>query len=571
MAKFARISVKNISFNKIHVMKIQIKLILGLLLINTLLLAQGTPPDNWFNLDQTNGGVSGVGTETMYNNLLKGKKSQTVIVAVIDSGVDYEHEDLKDVMWINQDEIPGNNIDDDNNGYVDDIHGWNFIGGKDGQNVSIDTYESTRVYGRLKKKYENVGPSSISGKDKKEYELYEELKKTVEPQKEEAAQSLAQIEMTSSIFQASLDAVEEAMVGKELTLENIKAIQPGTDRNLMIGREVLIQALSEQPIPSLSEFREELNKQIEFETNHYAQQLQHFDTDFNTREIVGDNYENSYEKGYGNNDVRGPDSFHGTHVAGIIAAGRDNDIGIKGVADNVLIMSVRAVPDGDERDKDVANAIIYAVDNGASIINMSFGKGYSWDKEAVDKAVKYAYKNDVLLIHAAGNSAQNNDSSENYPNDQYDKKGWFKPKRAKNWMEIGALSWKGGEEAIANFSNYGKDQVDVFAPGVDIYSTTPDQGYQFASGTSMASPVTAGVAAVLRSYYPSLTALQVKDIIMQSSSKVNRKVKLPGSSDKVNFSDLSQTGGVVNVYEAVRLAGKTKGKKKVKSLDVVRP
>jgi len=543
-------------------MKLKFNVILICLIFSVGVFAQGSAPENWFNLDPTNGGVQGVGTEKMYRELLQGKKSQTVIVAVIDSGVDYEHEDLKDVMWVNQDEIPGNGIDDDKNGYVDDIHGWNFIGGKDGKNVDKDNLEMARVYKKLKTKYGSMDAAAVPSKEKKEYEKYLKLKKSIEEKKTEAANNLMQIQMTAGIFQASLEAIKKAMVGKDLSLDNVKTIDPGDDRNLMIGKEILMQALAEQPIDDIDTFITEINKQIKMETDHYAGQAVHYDPDFDSRSIVGDNYADSYEKGYGNNDVRGPDSRHGTHVAGIIAASRDNDLGIKGVADNVKIMSLRAVPDGDERDKDVANAIIYAVDNGATVINMSFGKSYSWDKIAVDKAVKYAYKKDVLLVHAAGNSAQNNDSSDNFPHDGYEKRGWFKPKRAKNWLEVGALSWKGGEEAVAPFSNFGKGNVDVFAPGVDLYSTTPDQGYEALSGTSMASPATAGVAAVLRSYYPSLTAVQVKEILMGSTSKLNRKVKKPGSGDKVNFSDLSVTGGVINAYEAVKLAGKTKGKKR---------
>jgi subtilisin family serine protease len=236
-----------------------------------------------------------------------------------------------------------------------------------------------------------------------------------------------------------------------------------------------------------------------------------------------------------------------------------------GIADHVKIMAVRCVPDGDERDKDVANAIIYAVDNGASVINMSFGKGYAWDKTAVDKAVKYARKHDVLLVHAAGNSSQDNDNTDNFPNDKYAKHGLFGAKKAKNWIEVGALSWKGGEDAAASFSNYGKENVDLFAPGVAIYSTVPDNGYAKYNGTSMASPVVAGVAAEIRSYYPNLTAEQVKDVLMSTTvrAKDADKVKKPGGDGElVPFTDLSVTGGVVNVYEAMKKADTIKGKKK---------
>ncbi|HQN57887.1 MAG TPA: S8 family serine peptidase, partial [Saprospiraceae bacterium] len=252
---------------------------------------------------------------------------------------------------------------------------------------------------------------------------------------------------------------------------------------------------------------------------------------------------------------------HGTHVAGIIGANRNNNIGIRGIADQALIMSVRAVPDGDERDKDIANAILYAVDNGAKVINMSFGKGYSPGKKYVDAAVKYAAKKDVLLVHAAGNSAANNDTEPNYPNDKFLKSGLFGKKYADNWIEVGALSWRPGEDMVADFSNYGAKNVDLFAPGVDLYSTIPDQGYKKASGTSMASPVVAGVATLLRSYFPTLTAKQTKEVIMESVHKVNTMVKKPGSDELVPFSSLSVTGGYIDAYEAIKLAAKKTGTK----------
>jgi subtilisin family serine protease len=274
---------------------------------------------------------------------------------------------------------------------------------------------------------------------------------------------------------------------------------------------------------------------------------------------------------YGNNDVEGPDALHGTHVGGIIGAVRDNDLGMDGVAPNVKLMSVRAVPDGDERDKDVANAIRYAVDNGASIINMSFGKGFGTHKQLVDDAVKYAESKDVLLIHAAGNSGQNNDTTPNFPNATFEKKSGFlffkKKRKAKNWIEVGALNYKDGEDAPAPFSNYGEKEVDVFAPGMKIYSTLPNNEYAPLQGTSMAAPVVAGVAATIRAVYPRLTAVQVKEAIMMSVTPLKQEVKLPGSkSDKVNFSKLSVTGGTVNLEKALQYASKLQGKKKVKDI-----
>lgn len=509
-------------------------------------------PDNWFHLDATSDGFSGVSTEKMYKEL-SGKKANTVIVAVIDSGVDAEHEDLKDVMWVNAKEIPGNGIDDDKNGYIDDIHGWNFIGGKDGKNVHHDLLEITRLYRDYDKQFKNKSEDDLSKKEKKKYKQYKEMEEIIKEKQEENAGN-------AMLYGGLLNAVNaiELAIGKDnitkKDLENFESDDPMIARAAAILASNIIERGS-----TINDFK----KQLEGGVEHFTNQVEYYyNPEFNPRAIVGDNYKDTYQKNYGNNDIEGPDAGHGTHVAGIIAASRGNGIGMDGVANNVKIMSIRTVPDGDERDKDVANAIIYAVDNGAKVINMSFGKGYSYDKNAVDKAVKYAAKKDVLLVHAAGNSNQDNDNTNNFPNDKYQKKGLFKPKMAENWLEIGALSWKKGEDAPANFSNYGKENVDVFSPGVDIYSTTPNNKYEHFNGTSMAAPVTAGIAAVIRGYYPKLTAEQVKDVIMRSAVKQNQKVKVPGSDKKVSFSDLCRTGGTVNAYKAIQMASKVKGKNK---------
>ncbi len=512
------------------------------------------PPENWQHLDKMKDGYFGVSADKMYSNVLSGKKSETVIVAVIDGGVDWQHEDLKDVMWTNPGEIPGNGIDDDNNGYVDDVYGWNFIGGKDGRNVDKDQLEITRIVAKYNKQFKNVDVSKLSGKEKKDYNRYKELEEIVSKKQTEAGASL-------QLYRGILESVEslEKKIGKsEVTLEdvqNFKTDDPQLTRAAQVMKGMLAEGGTSKDV----------KEQIQGGVDYFSAQAEfQYDINFDGRSVVGDNYADSYQRYYGNADVKGPDASHGSHVAGIIAASRGNSLGMDGIANNVKIMAIRCVPDGDERDKDVANAIIYAVDNGASIINMSFGKGYSWDKEAVDKAVKYAMKNDVLLVHAAGNSNQNNDKTDNFPNNKFEKKGLFGPKKAKNWIEVGALSWKNGEDMAATFSNYGKENVDLFAPGVDIYSTIPEGGYARFNGTSMASPVVAGVAAAIRSYYPDLSAVQVKDILMSSTTMTaNAKVKVPGDDETlVPFTDLCVTGGVVNGYEAAKKAEKVKGKRK---------
>lgn len=299
-----------------------------------------------------------------------------------------------------------------------------------------------------------------------------------------------------------------------------------------------------------------------------AQVKYHLNVEFDPRkDSVGDDYANSYDRNYGNNDITGPDAEHGTHVAGIVGAVRNNDLGIKGVADNVKIMAIRAVPDGDERDKDVANSIRYAVDNGAKILNMSFGKAYSWDKKAVDDAVQYAISKGALLVHAAGNDAKNTEKEDNFPNRLFQDSTGRTMGTATAWIEVGASSWKNNEDLVATFSNFGGKTVDVFAPGVKINSTMPASTYKENDGTSMAAPVVSGLAALIWSYYPQFTAVQIKEIIMNSVTKVDYKVKIKedGDSKKVNLSDISVSGGVVNAYEAIKLAEKMSKTNRVRS------
>lgn len=501
------------------------------------------PSKDWFNEDAKEERVNGVSTSEAYT-LLKGKKSKKVVVAVIDSGIDIFHEDLKEVVWINKGEIPGNGVDDDMNGYIDDIYGWNFLGGPNGFNVGPETLEVTREYRRLLAKYGAEGPAK-----KSEIEYWKEIKDGYTKGSEKAKteyefyQGLVDnIYRYNQLMTAYLDV-------DELELEELRTVstsdQTIVDATNFMGN--LMMMIGDAPIEAaLVEFEESASRfEIKSEYN--------FNLEYDPRIIIGDNPNKLRETGYGNNDVLGrdTDNFHGTHVAGIIAAKRNNNIGIDGIADNVEIMALRAVPNGDERDKDIGNAIRYAVDNGAKVINMSFGKGYSPNKAFVDDAVKYAESKGVLLVHAAGNSAFNVDKKNNFPTKNFIKKG-----QAGNWLEVGASSWGDDDRLAAPFSNYGKLLVDVFAPGVQIYSTAPGNEYKNAQGTSMASPVTAGVAALLLSYYPHLSASDVKDIIMQSSRKFDGlKVVKPGSDDElVDFAELSVSGGIVNAYEAVKLA-----------------
>jgi subtilisin family serine protease len=517
-----------------------IPFILGLNLLAFSLFAQKSKTKaNWYNLDLQADSTFGVSVEKTYSELLKGKQGKTVIVAVLDGGTDVNHEDLKDVVWTNADEIPDNGIDDDKNGYIDDIHGWNFIGGKDGRHVKEDTYEFVRMYKDLSRKYANADEALKRGD---EYKTWLKVKEVYETKVNETNKGLE----TMSAVRKSLENITQKVGRDSVSLDDLKGFS-FTEKNDSIALATLRSFLTMGV--SANSVKKQLDDAIESTNRSLATQL---NLDFNPREIVGDDYSNPNERYYGNNDVIGPAAGHGTHVAGIIAAKRTNGVGINGVAENVQIMVVRVVPDGDERDKDIANAIRYAVDNGASIVNMSFGKAFSPYKSVIDEAVKYAESKDVLLIHAAGNEHKNNDKSPNFPNDNL-----LDNTRPGNWMDIGSTASKDNEKLASPYSNWGKKTVDVFAPGQAINSTTPNSSYSIFSGTSMAAPVTSGVAAILRSYYPQLSAEDVKKILMKSSVRVKHKVLVPGSSEKkIKFKKLCKSKGIINAYKAVELAEK---------------
>ena len=512
-------------------------------------------PNDWFLRDPEIDHVQGVSAERVYSTLLSGRPSHSVLVAVIDSGIEIEHEDLKDVIWVNNYEIPENGIDDDKNGYIDDVHGWNFIGGKSG-NVDQDTYELTREFVRLRKKYETPDEKKPGKKNKVEYEYWRKIKDRYEKY---SAPYRKQYDFYNTIYKNvsfGNDTLKRLLGLKKLTPIALESLKTGSQAVMAAKSSVSFIFQNVGADADIDEILEEIREEVE-ELNSVVNYG--YNTEYDSRKMVGDDYSNPYERYYGNNDIAGGDSSHGTHVAGIIGANRKNNFGIKGIADNVQIMAIRVVPpNGDERDKDIANGILYAVENGAKIINMSFGKSYSPEKEAVDKAVKYAESKGVLLIHAAGNEGDNIDQEENYPNRIFNG-----GKEAKNWLEIGASSWGADDNLVASFSNYGKKSVDLFAPGVKMYSSAPQNSYNELDGTSFSSPATTGVAAILLAYFPELSAHQVKDILCQSVRKFEGlKVRKPGSQDKVEFSQLSNSGGLVNAYEAVELALKLVGERR---------
>lgn len=500
---------------------------------------------NWQNMDLQKDSVFGISTEKAYSELLQHKKSHTVVVAVIDGGVDTAHEDLKPVIWINKKEKPANGKDDDHDGYIDDVHGWDYIGGPTGD-VAHDNLEVVRLVREQKPLYDSLEKlGSIPDRYKQGYETYQKMTKEFETARNNAEQTVEGI----TRFKVILDSMVKKMGKDSPTVADFQAYTPAD------GPEEHVKMILVRNMQHGMTYNNLVAEGIEAPLQHFKDELAyHLNINYDPRSIVGDDYNNTGQRDYGNADVTGPDALHGTHVAGIIGAVRHNGIGIDGVADNVRIMIVRVVPDGDERDKDVANGIRYAADHGAKVINMSFGKGWPKDKAVVDSAVKYAISKDVLLIHAAGNDAKDLDDPENpnYPNPYYaDSSG-----TADAWLTVGATGYTDDSTLVAPFSNYGKKSVDVFAPGVQIYSSIPGSKYTLESGTSMACPVVAGLAALIREYYPKLKAIDVKKIIMESVVKPSHSVVI-GHGDKhrtVTLSDISVSGGIVNAYQALQLA-----------------
>ncbi len=514
-------------------MKKTIILFLGLAL-GAQAYGQKQPNKHWYHAEPTKKNM-GISLDKAYASEAAKLPSKTIVVAVIDGGVDIVHPDLKDVIWHNKGEIPFNNIDDDHNGYVDDTVGWNFIGGKDGRMVQYDHLEKVRLYMKYKEQFKNVTAEEVNNNP--EYVAYQTMKVEIEG-------TIVSANTQYNLYNEFIKSLDEyaKLTGKEAPTEKeilaINVIESEIKRRNQLASIVKRIGFANF-MTALNEMIHSLEPQVKYQYN----------LDYNPREIVGDNYNDPHEFGYGNNNVAGPDASHGSHVAGIIAASRGNGIGLDGVADNVKIMAIRVVPDGDERDKDVANGIRYAVDNGANIINMSFGKGYKWDKDVVNEAVLYAQDHNVLLVHAAGNSSQDNDITPNYPNDSLG--GGVV---ANNWIEVGA-SQPLKKKLATDFSNYGQRNVDVFAPGQSIYSTIPNNEYAYFNGTSMASPVCAGVCALIWSRNPSLTAKDVKMIVEASVNIYTHKVILPGTKKtKVAFPQLSNTGGLINADRALKMA-----------------
>lgn len=507
----------------------------------------------WYHMDYTKSKVYGVNTQNAYSYLeSKGLKPTSIVVGVLDSGVEVDHPGLIKNIWTNPGEIAGNGIDDDKNGYIDDVHGWNFLGSKNGD-VDVDNMEVTRVVKKYKPIFEGENSAQNKANQAKmpeEFAMYLKSKTIFNEKSITAQQGYANYARIQALIPSAIKLLD----GKKLTPEVLAALVPSTQEEAMAKQ--LLQGASQDPMlagKSGEEVQKVLSEQIKQAVDYYGPQAkQQYNLDFDPRkELVGDDYENYNERVYGNNHYEGPDAEHGTHVAGIIAGLPQGEEPQYGVAYKVAkIMSVRTVPNGDERDKDVANAIRYAVDNGAKILNMSFGKPVSPGKEHVWEAFQYAQKKGVLLVKAAGNENEDIEVNTYYPTNF---KNASDPSAFIDNMIVVGASTNTSVDLRAGFSNYNAKMVDVFAPGAEIYSTVPDGKYEYLQGTSMASPVVAGAAAVLLSYMPELTPAQLIESLVKSVNVSNGNANLPnGETDR--FDSISRAGGVIDLAKAAEYA-----------------
>ena len=515
-------------------------------IISNIACAQTSPSKiiNWHLLDFKKDGYHGISLKQAYE-LLKGRKSETVIVAVIDSGIDTLQDDLKENIWHNPGEIPANNIDDDKNGLIDDVTGWNFLGGANKENLGISVSEEYRLYHRYKNEFSDKKEKIIPAEKQFVFNEWKEAAKIITDNYNQAIAEIATTKSNVALLHTTNNKLVKYLGKPSFTRKELNFTT--TEKDLSEAVNIWRNIFNDKDFTNVeyvNEFEKYLKKQEEaiIQKNNVPQ-------NFRDNLLKDDGYDIS-KRFYGNNNLQTFSGYHGTSVSSIIGAVRNNNKGIDGIADNVKIMMIRAVLGAHEYDKDVAVAIRYAVDNGAKVINMSFGKPLSPDKKWVDDAIKYAEEKDVVLIHASGNDAENIDEEFSFPTSFY-----LNGIKMPHFINVGASGDYSNGALAAPFSNYGKKMVDIFAPGVDINCAIANNGTQQASGTSMASPVVAGIAALLRSYFPALTAPEVVDIIKQSGTSINENTILPGTENKkINFASLSQTGKIVNACQAVTVA-----------------
>ncbi|WP_157802113.1 S8 family peptidase [Flavobacterium sp. 1] len=525
----------------------------------------------WHQKDYQQDTIPGISLDKWYSLNKKKPKSKSIIVAVIDTQIDLNHEDLQGQIWTNPNEIPNNGIDDDKNGYIDDINGWSFTGTKSGGYVVWNRYEYVRIVKDWESLFKNKTESQIGTQDLYKYKEYQRALKTLEEKDKYYQNWLKSLKHSVAIYPLVKDTLKHFFPKEDYTYEQLDSmykkykINDKRYRQRRDDNDKDLGALIDYMMGNLEVNEKTLEDIKDKEIQLDSVVNKNLNLNYNERLSIGDN-PTILEKGYGNNKVsntiKGVRTIqdHNTMVSGIIAANRNNSKGIKGIAQNVKVMPLNISPSGDEHDKDITMAIRYAVDNGAKIINMSFGKEFTMHKEWVYEAFKYAEKHNVLLVHSAGNDSQSVDENPSYPSDiSYD----GSKEMCNNFINVGSITHKLSSTFVSDFTNYGKQNVDLFAPGDKIYTTGAGNIYKTESGTSLAAPMVSGTAALIWSYYPNLTATEVKQIILDSGTAYDLEVLVPGIKDKkVPFSELSKSGKVLNVYNAMQMAEKVSKHKK---------
>lgn len=509
--------------------------------------------DNWYVLD--NEKQAGINLEKAYD-LFKGKKGYRLIVAVIDTELDIDHEDLKNQIWINKGEIPNNNIDDDDNGYIDDIHGWNYVGSKKGDNILYTSYEYVRIvrkFDSLFKDYSLI--SEVPKKDYKNFKLYQKAYIKYNSEIENRNSEIARYKRMKTRYKKGKSIAKKYFPKEDYTVDKLDSLKLSV---IDEDEKKLISSLAYYVKNGIDEkWCDNYVKFEEFKLNTLLS------LSYNDRSLTNDNADDINDYPYGNNDVQGTQVIsHATQIASLIAAKRNNNIGIDGINDLVEIMPLSIATVGNEFDKDIALAIRYAVDNGAKIINMSLGKEFSMYPDWVNDAIKYAQEKNVLIITSSGNNGLDIDKNDDFPTDNMNG-----VETVKNFIKVGNTSKNINSKLIFSNSNYGKNNVDIYAPGTKI-SCLSRSGKITDTGTSLSSAVVSGVASLLFSYYPDLTAIEVKNIIMQSGTSYDLMVLKPypngeeRNPNKVPFSSLSKSGKIVNAYNALLMAEEVSKKKK---------
>jgi len=509
----------------------------------------------WHHLDIEKDTLAGTSLIRANKELIKNKKGKEIIVAVIDTDIDIQHEDLKSAIWINKREIPNNKIDDDHNGYIDDVNGWNFLGNKNGESISFASTEPIRIINRLKKRYNSLSSFNGNIKDSLLYNkaiyIYREDSLQVETLKKHSGLYIKEYQNSTKKLELIFGKRFYTFPQIDSLYQKKKKENPELVENILIVRKYIRLGLNEFALQ-----KDSLKVIQKIKTS--------YNFDYDDRVLIGDNELDLNDKYYGNNNVykNAKLTYHGTIVSGILGANRANKTGIEGFSDNIKIMPIIAIPTGGyENDKDVALAIRYAVDNGAKIINMSFGKTFSANPEWVKEALQYAEKHNVLVIAGAGIDGSNSDLNPFYPIDF----GVYSGKEfCHNFIKVGGITYTGDNDFLATFTNYGKKTVDIFAPAYFLRTTDANVEYSYRDGTSMASPIVSGVAALVRSYYPKLSVAQVKQILLDSSVKYDLDVQVPGEKEGTlqPFKELSKSGGVVNAYNALLMAEEYSKKRK---------